>query len=41
MPGFSRFFGFSIRTPYRNHNPPHFHVQYGDLRGIVRIAPQE
>ncbi|MBM3271214.1 MAG: DUF4160 domain-containing protein [Candidatus Sericytochromatia bacterium] len=39
MPEISRFFGISITMNFDDHNPPHFHVQYGDQQGIVRIAP--
>ncbi len=30
MPEVSRFFGIVITMYYREHNPPHFHVRYGE-----------
>ena len=41
MPEISRFFGIIIRMFFDDHNPPHFHVEYGgrkavfDLRGNI------
>ncbi len=30
MPELSRFFGIIIAMFWEDHNPPHFHVRYGD-----------
>jgi hypothetical protein len=30
MPEISRFFGIIITMYYGDHQPPHFHVRYGD-----------
>jgi len=30
MPTISEFFGILIRMYYDDHNPPHFHVFYGE-----------
>ena len=44
MPEISRFFGIIIRMFYDDHNPPHFHVEYGekkakiDFRGNILIG---
>ena len=38
MPEICRFYGIIIQMFYRDHNPPHFHVQYGDYRAIVNIT---
>jgi Domain of unknown function (DUF4160) len=38
MPEISRFFGIIILLYYNDHNPPHFHVRYGDQRAILEIA---
>jgi hypothetical protein len=37
MPEISRFFGIIITMYYNDHNPPHFHVRYGDKKAIVGI----
>ena len=36
MPELSRFFGIVI-TMYSDHNPPHFHIRYGDYEAIFNI----
>ncbi len=38
MPEISRFLGISIRMYFNDHNPPHFHVKYGEHRASVAIA---
>ena len=37
MPELSRFLGIIIAMFGDDHNPPHFHVRYGDLEAIVTI----
>lgn len=37
MPEISRFFGIIIFMYFDDHNPPHFHVKYGEQRAIVGI----
>jgi len=37
MPEISRFYGIIIQMFFNDHNPPHFHVQYGDFKAIVNI----
>ncbi len=37
MPEISRFFGIIIAMFYDDHEPPHFHVRYGDQKAIVAI----
>ena len=37
MPQISRFFGIIIMMFYDDHNPPHFHAQYGDFKAIISI----
>jgi hypothetical protein len=32
MPQISQFFGIIIRMFYDEHNPPHFHAQYGEFK---------
>ena len=43
MPSISEFYGLSVYM-YNNgqeHNPPHFHVFYGDLECIIDIHKDE
>ncbi|HTD44910.1 MAG TPA: DUF4160 domain-containing protein [Bryobacteraceae bacterium] len=37
MPEISRFLGIVIAMFYNDHEPPHFHVCYGERRVIVAI----
>jgi hypothetical protein len=37
MPEISRFYGLVILMNFKDHNPPHFHVWYGDFKAIVTI----
>lgn len=37
MPEISRFFGIIITMYYSDHQPPHFHVRYGDSKAQVTI----
>lgn len=37
MPEISRFFGIIIRMYFGDHNPPHFHVQYGGEQAVISI----
>ena len=37
MPVVSAFYGMIIRIYYDDHNPPHFHVSYGDKEVVVAI----
>lgn len=37
MPQLSRFFGIIISMYFNDHNPPHFHAQYGDDECIIGI----
>lgn len=37
MPEISRFLGIVIRMYYRDHDPPHFHAEYGENEIIVGI----
>jgi hypothetical protein len=38
MPQISRFFGIIISMYFNDHNPPHFHAQYGEEECLVGIA---
>ena len=38
MPTISMFFGILIKMNYREHNPPHIHVEYGEYRANYGIA---
>lgn len=35
MPEFSRFYGIAIKMFYNDHNPPHFHAEYGNQQMVV------
>ena len=37
MPEISRFFGLIIALYYNDHQPPHFHVRYGEQQAIIGI----
>ncbi|GHT54860.1 hypothetical protein FACS189451_07370 [Bacteroidia bacterium] len=37
MPQISQFFGIIIRMFYDEHNPPHFHAQYGEYKCCIDI----
>ena len=41
LPEISRFLGIVIRMYYRDHNPPHFHAQYGQYEVIIHIETGE
>ena len=37
MPEICRFYGIIILMFADDHNPPHFHVRYGDNRAVISI----
>lgn len=37
MPEISRFYGIVIYMFYNDHNPPHFHVEYGEFKAVVNF----
>jgi Domain of unknown function (DUF4160) len=37
VPEISRFLGVSVTMYYDDHEPPHFHVRYGEHRAIIDI----
>ena len=37
MPEVSRFYGLVIKIFYDDHNPPHFHAEYGEYEVLVNI----
>lgn len=37
MPELSRFYGIVIKMYYDDHNPPHFHAEYGSEQMVVNI----
>jgi len=37
MPEISRFFGIVITMYFNDHEPPHFHVRYGEHRAAVGL----
>ncbi|MFI3264272.1 MAG: DUF4160 domain-containing protein [Rikenellaceae bacterium] len=41
MPVISTFYGIIIMMFFDDHNPPHFHVKYGDYEAIIHIVDGE
>jgi DUF1365 family protein len=41
MPEISRFFGMVVLMYWDEHNPPHFHVRYGEFNAIIDIKKLE
>ena len=41
MPEISRFLGIVITMYFNDHNPPHFHVRYGEARAVFLIHSLE
>lgn len=39
MPEISLFYGIRITMNWNDHNPPHFHVEYGEYKALVEIQP--
>jgi len=37
MPEISRFYGIIIYMFFNDHNPPHFHVVYGEFKAVINI----
>jgi len=37
VPEVSRFFGIVIKLFYEDHNPPHFHAEYGESMALIDI----
>jgi hypothetical protein len=34
MPEISRFYGLIIKMFFKDHNPPHFHAEYGEHEAL-------
>jgi hypothetical protein len=41
MPRISTFYGISILMYFNDHDPPHFHAEYGEHRARIRIGSLE
>lgn len=37
MPEIASFYGIVITMLWGDHNPPHFHVRYGEYRAVITI----
>ncbi len=37
MPEICRFYGIIIQMFFNDHNPPHFHVVYGEFKVVINI----
>jgi len=40
MPEISRFYGIIIRMFFNEHNPPHFHAEYGEYKIVVDLIDE-
>ena len=38
MPEISRFYGITIYVFYKDHSPPHIHVEYSGYKAIIEIS---
>jgi hypothetical protein len=38
MPEISEFYGISVEIRYKDHNPPHFHAAYGDIKRYLTLT---
>ena len=38
MPEISRFFGIVVRRFFNDHEPPHFHVSYGEFEALIEVG---
>ena len=38
MPEISRFFGIVVKMFFDEHNPPHFHAEYGEHKALIDIS---
>ncbi|MEY4875140.1 MAG: hypothetical protein RL708_289 [Bacteroidota bacterium] len=41
MPEISRFYGLIIKMFFKDHNPPHFHAEYGEHEALINIVTLE
>jgi hypothetical protein len=37
VPEISRFFGIVVRMFFNDHEPPHFHVSYGEFEALIDV----
>ena len=37
MPEISRFYGIVVRMFFKDHNPPHIHIEYQDYEAVINI----
>lgn len=37
MPEICRFYGIIIQMFFKDHNPPHFHIEYGEYKAVINI----
>lgn len=40
MPEISWFYGVVVKLYFADHNPPHFHAEYGGHEAIIEVATQ-
>jgi hypothetical protein len=40
VPEISKFYGIRITMNWADHNPPHFHAEYGDYEALIQFSPR-
>lgn len=40
MPEISLFYGIRVTMYYDDHNPPHFHAEYNEIRRLLKLMQQ-
>ena len=37
MPEISRFYGIIVQIFFKDHDPPHFHIEYGEFKAVINL----
>lgn len=38
MPEISRFYGIIVQMFFKDHDPPHFHIEYGEFKAVINLS---
>jgi len=38
MPEISRFYGIIVQMFFKDHDPPHFHIEYGEFKVVINLS---
>lgn len=38
MPEVSRFYGIIVQMFFKDHDPPHFHIEYGEFKAVINLS---